>query len=256
MADNRVIFFKNVSKSYNENLVLDNFNLTIYRGEFLTIIGSSGCGKTTVLKLINGLLKPEYGSVHVNGDDISKMDHIQLRRKIGYVIQEVGLFSNMNVEKNVAYVPSLSKNKNKKLILEKVKELINIVGLDEEILKRYPSELSGGQRQRVGIARALAAKPDILLMDEPFGAVDEITRKLLQEAIIKIHETMNVTIVFITHDIKEALKLGSKVVVMNEGKIIQYGSPKQIVENPTSEYVRMLVGENEERNLVSMIYKN
>ncbi|MGL6106228.1 ATP-binding cassette domain-containing protein [Romboutsia sp.] len=241
MSHDRVIFFDNVTKSYENNIVLNNFNLTVNRGEFLTIIGSSGCGKTTVLKLINGLLKPESGNIYVNDEDISKVDQIQLRRKIGYVIQEIGLFPNMNIEKNIGYVPNLSKVKNKDEILKNIHKLISIVGLSQDMLYRYPSELSGGQRQRVGIARALAAKPEILLMDEPFGAVDEITRKLLQEAIIKIHKTLNVTIIFITHDIKEALKLGTKVVVMDGGQIHQYASPNQIIENPKTEFVRKLV---------------
>lgn len=244
MTTSNVIEFQSVKKYYNDNLVLDDFNLSINKGEFLTIIGSSGCGKTTVLKMINGLLQPDSGNIYVNGDNISSINQIELRRKIGYVIQEVGLFPNMSVEKNIGYVPSLSKSKNKKEILNIVKELIGVVGLDENMLIRYPSELSGGQRQRVGIARALAAKPEILLMDEPFGAVDEITRKLLQDAILKIHKSMNVTIVFITHDIKEALKLGTKVVVMDKGKILQYASPKQIIEKPKNEFVKTLVGSN------------
>ncbi|MGL5348924.1 MAG: ABC transporter ATP-binding protein [Peptostreptococcaceae bacterium] len=244
MTISSVIQFENVKKYYNDNLVLDDFNLSISKGEFLTIIGSSGCGKTTVLKMINGLLQPDSGNIYVNGDNIAKINQIELRRKIGYVIQEIGLFPNMNVEKNIGYVPSLSKTKNKKEISQKAKELIGAVGLEEEMLIRYPSELSGGQRQRVGIARALAAKPEILLMDEPFGAVDEITRKLLQDAILKIHKSMNVTIVFITHDIKEALKLGTKVVVMDKGKILQYAPPKQIIEKPKNEFVKALVGSN------------
>lgn len=244
MTTSNVIEFQSVKKYYNDNLVLDDFNLSINKGEFLTIIGSSGCGKTTVLKMINGLLQPDSGNIYVNGDNISSINQIELRRKIGYVIQEVGLFPNMSVEKNIGYVPSLSKSKNKKEILNIVKELIGVVGLDENMLIRYPSELSGGQRQRVGIARALAAKPEILLMDEPFGAVDEITRKLLQDAILKIHKSMNVTIVFITHDIKEALKLGTKVVVMDKGKILQYATPKQIIEKPKNEFVKALVGSN------------
>ena len=244
MTISSVIEFENVKKYYNDNLVLDDFNLSINKGEFLTIIGSSGCGKTTVLKMINGLLQADSGSIYVNGENISKIDQIELRRKIGYVIQEIGLFPNMNIEKNIGYVPSLSKTKNKKEISQKAKELIGVVGLEEDMLIRYPSELSGGQRQRVGIARALAAKPEILLMDEPFGAVDEITRKLLQDAILKIHKSMDVTIVFITHDIKEALKLGTKVVVMDKGKILQYASPKQIMEKPKNEFVKALVGSN------------
>lgn len=241
MTHDKAISFVNVSKAYGNNLVLNNFNLSVNKGEFLTIIGSSGCGKTTILKLINGLLAPDSGTVYVNNQDISKVDIIKLRRKIGYVIQEVGLFPNMNVAKNIAYVPNLNKNKNKKQIFENVKNLINIVGLNEELLPRYPSELSGGQRQRVGIARALASKPELILMDEPFGAVDEIARKLLQEAINKIHKTMDVTIIFITHDIEEALKLGTSVIVMDNGKIHQYAPPNQILENPETEYVRKLV---------------
>lgn len=236
-----VINFENVSMAYNNNLVLENFNLSVNKGEFLTIIGSSGCGKTTVLKLINGLLTPEKGKVFINGEDLSKVDQIQLRRKIGYVIQEVGLFPNMNIEKNIAYVPSLYKDKNKKEIKKKVKELIKLVGMDEKFLKRYPNELSGGQRQRVGIARALAGNPEILLMDEPFGAVDEITRKILQEAIINIYKSLGITIIFITHDIEEALKLGTKVVVMDSGEIIQHAPSKQIIENPKTDFVRKLV---------------
>lgn len=237
----KAICFENVVKSYSGNKILDDFNLTVNKGDFLTVIGSSGCGKTTLLKLINGLLIPDNGTIYVNGEDISRVDLIKLRRKIGYVIQEVGLFPNMNIEKNISYVPNLSKNRDKKQILKDVKKLINIVGLNEDLLNRYPSELSGGQRQRVGIARALVAKPDILLMDEPFGSVDEITRKLLQEAIINIHESMKVTIVFITHDINEALKLGTNVVVMDKGNLHQYASPKEIIEHPKTDFVRQLV---------------
>ncbi|WP_422397142.1 ATP-binding cassette domain-containing protein [Terrisporobacter glycolicus] len=222
-------------------MVLENFNLNIKKGEFLTIIGSSGCGKTTVLKLINGLIYAEKGKVIVNGDDILQTNKIYLRRNIGYVIQDIGLFPHMTVEKNISYVLNLSKIKNKKLIKEKVNAIIKLVGMDYDILKRYPSELSGGQKQRVGIARALVSSPKILLMDEPFCSVDEITRRILQEAIIDIYKNLGVTIIFITHDIKEALKLGTKVAVMNEGKIIQYSSPCHIKEKPQSDFVRDLV---------------
>ncbi len=242
MSKNKFIYFKNVSKSYDGNLVLNNLSLSIDKGEFLTIIGSSGCGKTTVLKLINGLLTPDIGTVYVNGEDISKVDQIKLRRNIGYVIQEVGLFPNMNIEKNVSYVPSLSRGFNKNNLSNDVNALMKMVGLEDNMLKRYPSELSGGQRQRVGIARALASKPKLLLMDEPFGAVDEITRKLLQDAIIKIHKSMDVTIVFITHDIKEALKLGTKVLVMDNGVVHQYDSPKEILKNPKTKFIENLIG--------------
>src|SRR5665648_1122650 len=156
MENQDCIILENVSKSYGENSILDNFNLKICKGDFLTIIGSSGCGKTTVLKLINGLLIPDSGRILGNGEDISKIDQIQLRRKMGYVIQEVGLFPHMNISKNIAYVPNLIKEDDKIKIRNKVKELIKMVGLDEEIITRYPSELSGGQRQRVGLARAVS----------------------------------------------------------------------------------------------------
>ncbi len=242
MENQDCIIFENVSKSYGENMILNNFNLTICRGDFLTIIGSSGCGKTTVLKLINGLLTPDSGRILVNGEDIAKIDQIQLRRKMGYVIQEVGLFPHMNIGKNIAYVPNLIKEDDKLKIKMKVKELINMVGLEEEIISRYPSELSGGQRQRVGLARALAASPEVLLMDEPFGAVDEINRKLLQEEILKIYKKLNVMIVFITHDIKEALKLGTRVLVMDQGKIIQIGTPSEIKQHPKTDFVIELTG--------------
>ncbi|WP_419725570.1 ATP-binding cassette domain-containing protein [Terrisporobacter petrolearius] len=240
MEDN-IIKFENVSKIYKDKVVLENFNLDIKKGEFLTIIGSSGCGKTTVLKLINGLIYAEKGKVIVNGNDILQTNQIQLRRNIGYVIQDIGLFPHMTVERNISYVLNLSKIKNKKIIKDKVDTIIKVVGMDYDILKRYPSELSGGQKQRVGIARALVSSPKILLMDEPFCSVDEITRRILQEAIIDIYKNLGVTIIFITHDIKEALKLGTKVAVMNEGKIIQYSSPCYIKEKPKTDFVRDLV---------------
>ncbi len=242
MEKQDVIHFESVSKTYGKNLILNDFNLKINIGEFLTIIGSSGCGKTTVLKLINGLLTPEIGKIHVNGQDISRVNQIELRRRVGYVIQGVGLFPHMNIRKNISYVPNLIKKDDKRKIESKVEKLIKVVGLSEDMLERYPSELSGGQRQRVGIARALAASPEILLMDEPFGAVDEITRKLLQEEILRIYKELNVTIVFITHDIKEALKLGTRVLVMDKGKIIQIGPPAEIIENPKTDFVKKLIG--------------
>lgn len=242
MKEDIVIKFKDVCKSYDDNPILNNFNLEVSKGEFLTIIGSSGCGKTTVLKLTNGLLEPSEGNIFIQGEDISRLDQIKLRRNIGYVIQGVGLFPHMNIEKNISYVPKLINNKNKSEIKDKVHELIKIVGMTEDMLGRYPSELSGGQRQRVGIARALAASPKILLMDEPFGAVDEITRKLLQEEILRIHKEFNMTIVFITHDIKEALKLGTRVIVMDKGEIVQSGTPKEVKENPKTEFVKELIG--------------
>lgn len=239
---NDAIVFKNITKSYGEKNILKDFSLNIKKGEFLTIIGSSGCGKTTILKMINGLIKPNKGNVFVDGKDISKINLIQMRRKIGYVVQDVGLFPHMKIKNNISYTLNLEKKENKEEIFSKVKKLVKIVGLDEEIINSYPNELSGGQRQRVGIARALVGEPDIILMDEPFGAVDEITRKLLQDEIYKIYKEYNVTIVFITHDIREALKLGTRVIVMDNGEIVQSGTPKEIKENPKTEFVRNLIG--------------
>ena len=193
-----IIRFVDVTKAYDDEAILERFSLDIGRGEFLTIIGSSGCGKTTLLKMINGLLIPDTGTVFVQGQDISKTDLIALRRNIGYAIQGVGLFPHMTVRKNIAYVPSLLNKQNRQKTEAAVARLVKIVGLDESLLERYPSELSGGQQQRVGIARSLAAAPEILLMDEPFGAVDEITRRMLQDEIMRIHRELGVTIVFIT----------------------------------------------------------
>lgn len=239
---NIAIEFENVKKSYGSNLILNNFNLKIFKNEFITIIGSSGCGKTTILKLINGLITPDCGRVIVDGNDITNINKIQLRRNIGYVIQEIGLFPHMSVRSNISYVPRLIKSQNKSSIELRTEHLVKSVGLDKEVLDKFPSELSGGQKQRVGIARALAATPKILLMDEPFGAVDEITRKLLQDEILSIYKQMDVTIVFITHDIKEALKLGSRVLVMNKGSIIQMGTPDEIKNNPKTDFVKKLIG--------------
>ncbi|WP_238906783.1 ABC transporter ATP-binding protein [Clostridium sp. YIM B02506] len=241
MSREVIISFKDVSKSYDKNLILHNFNLQVKKGDFLTIIGTSGSGKTTALKLINGLLKADTGDVCIEGKNITSVDIISLRRNIGYVIQGVGLFPHMSVRKNIAYVSNLSRKKDKSKIDTTVNKLIKIVGMDKEMLDRYPSELSGGQKQRIGIARALAASPKILLMDEPFGAVDEITRKSLQEEILRIHKDLGVTIIFITHDIKEALKLGSKVLIMDKGEIIQLGTPNEIKSNPKNSFVKELI---------------
>ncbi len=235
------IRFEHVSKSYGDHTVLKDFNLSVQSGEFLTIIGRSGCGKTTALRLINGLLAPEEGTVYVNGRDVSKTDLIELRRGIGYAIQGVGLFPHMTIAKNIAYVPSLSKQWSKRDTQIQVARLLEIVGLDASFAGRYPRELSGGQRQRVGIARALAANPPILLMDEPFGAVDEITRRSLQKEILRLQQELGITIVFITHDIKEALALGTRVLVMEAGNIAQLDTPEEIRKHPKDEFVRTLI---------------
>ena len=235
------IEFKHVKKVYGEKVIIDDFNLKITPGEFLTVVGSSGCGKTTILKMINGLIIPDEGQVLVHDQCTQAVDLIELRRGIGYAIQGSVLFPHMTVAQNIAYVPNLLNKNDKKRTYEALSKWMKIVGLDEELIHRYPSELSGGQQQRVGIARALAASPDILLMDEPFGAVDEITRSTLQDEILRIHHQENITIIFVTHDINEALKLGSRVMVMDQGKVVQLASPREILEHPTTEFVRKLV---------------
>ena len=237
-----VIRFENIEKSYEKgNIVIDNLNFTINSGEFVTLLGKSGCGKTTLLKLINGIIKADKGKVVVEGKEIKDWDIIELRRNIGYVIQQAGLFPHMTIEDNIGYVLNMKKTA-KEEVDKRVRELINIVGIDEEYLKKYPRELSGGQKQRIGVARALASNPDIILMDEPFGAVDEITRKSLQEEIKKIHRELKKTIIFVTHDIEEALSLGTKVVILDKGKIILQGTAKDMVFNVDNEFVKELCG--------------
>lgn len=236
----KAIEYKNICMSYNGKKIIENFNLEIEKGEFVTIIGSSGCGKTTILKMVNKLIVPTSGNIIVCGECTNSRDIIELRRSIGYAIQGSVLFPHLTVEKNIAYVPNLI-SKDKNMTERAVKKWMKIVGLDESLRKNYPDQLSGGQQQRVGIARALAGEPEIVLMDEPFGAVDEITRATLQDEIIRIHKETGVTIMFVTHDINEALKLGTKVLVMNNGEIQQYGTPSEIRDNPANEFVKALL---------------
>lgn len=233
--------------TYGEKIIIENFNLSIEKGEFVTIIGSSGCGKTTILKMVNGLVQPVSGQILVEGKSTQQVDLTMLRRNIGYAIQGSVLFPHMTVEKNIAYVPSLLNKKDKKRTAQAVTKWMNIVGLEDSLRSRYPSELSGGQQQRVGIARALAASPDILLMDEPFGAVDEITRGSLQDEIARIHRETGITILFVTHDIGEALKLGTKVLVMDKGKVQQFDSPHELLHKPATDYVKKLVEKERRR---------
>ena len=239
---NDVIVFENVTKRYGEKIALNNVSFRVQKGEFISIIGSSGCGKTTLLQMINGLLEPDEGKIFVYGEDISTADKVGLRRRIGYAIQEVGLFPHMTVRGNIEYLPRIIGKKNcKNLNIRSARELMKIVGLDESLLTRYPSELSGGQRQRVGLARALAASPEILLMDEAFAAVDEITRQYLQDEIAKIHRTLGITVVFVTHSIREAVKLASRIFVMDSGCLIQTGTAAEIQQNPVNEFVKELM---------------
>ena len=236
-----LIEFQHVDFAYGDNLVIQDFSLTVEQGECLAIIGSSGCGKTTILRMVNGLLLPTGGAVLVQGQNTKESNLTQLRRKIGYSIQGSVLFPHMTVEKNIAYVPSLSPRSQKKLIHQNVSKLLDIVGLDESFRHRYPSELSGGQQQRVGLARALAANPEILLMDESFSAVDEITRRQLQQEFIRIRQQTGITVMLVTHDINEALLLGTRVLVMDGGKIHQNATPEEIKKHPATDFVRRLV---------------
>ena len=239
------IEYKNIRMAYGEKVIIENFNLAVEKGEFVTIIGSSGCGKTTILKMVNGLVRPVSGEILIDGRSIREMDLTALRRNIGYAIQGSVLFPHMTVEKNIAYVPNLINKKDKAKTAQAVEKWMRIVGLDEELKTRYPSEISGGQQQRVGIARALAASPEILLMDEPFGAVDEITRSSLQDEIARIHRETGITILFVTHDIDEALRLGTRVLVMNEGRAQQFAPPREILNHPATDFVRQLIRKKE-----------
>ena len=233
-----MIRFEHVNKSFGNEQVLIDFNLEIPEGEFLTVIGRSGCGKTTMLRMINGLHTPDSGRVLVQEKNVAETDLIALRRSIGYVIQNKGLFPHMTVSENITYVPVISGKKDKLENRRLAVRLLKTVGLPEEMADRYPLELSGGQQQRVGIARALAADAKILLMDEPFGALDEITKRAMQNEMLSLQKQLHMTIVFITHDIQEAMKLGDRVLVMEKGRIAQLGTPREIQEHPADDFVR------------------
>ncbi len=238
-----MIRLEHVYKRFGENQILQDFNLTVKQGEFLTVIGRSGCGKTTMLKLINGLYTPESGEIYAEGKNLKETDLIALRRRIGYVIQNKGLFPHMTVEKNITYVPVISGRKNKTENHALTLRMLQLVGLEEEMAKRYPAELSGGQQQRVGIARALAAEPSVLLMDEPFGALDEITKQALQDEILELQKKLKITVIFITHSIREAMKLGDRVLVMDQGTVLQLDSPEQVMAHPINAFVAELIKE-------------
>ena len=237
-----MIRLEHVTKSFGRYKALDDVSLVVEEGEFLTVIGRSGCGKTTMLRMINGLQKPDSGKVYAAGEDVGEADLIRLRRKIGYVIQNKGLFPHMTVEKNITYVPVISGQKDKRQNRKLAEELIGLVGLEREMLDRYTEELSGGQQQRVGIARALASRPKLLLMDEPFGALDEITKRAMQNELLALQKKLGMTVVFITHDIREAMKLGDRVLVMEQGKIAQCDTPENVKKNPADEFVKELIG--------------
>ena len=238
------IEFKNVTKLYGEEgtKAVDDISFEIREGEFITVLGSSGSGKTTTLKMINRLIREDEGNINFFGEDISGMNEVDLRRKIGYVVQQIGLFPHMTVAQNIATVPELLKW-DKKEIQSRIKGLLELVQLDPEVFAdRKPKQLSGGQQQRVGVARALAANPKVMLLDEPFGAVDAITRLQLQNELQKIHKELgDKTFVLVTHDINEAFKLGSRVLIMDKGKICQFDTPREIMRNPKTDFVADLI---------------
>ncbi|MTD40059.1 ATP-binding cassette domain-containing protein [Erwinia sp. CPCC 100877] len=238
------ITFKNVQKKFEQtnNFAVDNLNFSISEGEFVTILGSSGSGKTTTMKMINRLIEPDAGEIEIYGKSIQSIDKYQLRRDMGYVVQQIGLFPHYTIEKNIATVPELNGwDKNK--ITDRILELMDIIKLPyDEYAHRYPKQLSGGQQQRIGVARALAVNPRIMLLDEPFGALDAITRTELQIQLKSIHQQLgNKTFLLITHDINEAFYLGTKVMIMREGKIDQFDTPEAIIKMPKTSFVKDLL---------------
>ncbi len=244
-----MITFDNVSKMYsNDHVAVKALNVEIKKGEFFVIIGPSGCGKTTLLKMINRLIPLTEGTIWINGKRVSDYNIHELRWSIGYVLQQIALFQHMTIEENIAIVPELKKWSKTK-IQKRVDELLELVGLEpEKYRQRKPKELSGGEQQRVGVLRALAADPEIILMDEPFSALDPISRTKLQDDLLDMQRKIQKTIVFVSHDMQEALKLGDRLCVMKDGEIVQIGSPQEIVENPVNEFVQQFIGVNTVHN--------
>ncbi len=244
-----MIQIREVTKKFGEKTAVDKLDLTLEEGTITMLIGPSGCGKTTTLRMINRLIQPTSGDILIKGRSVNDLDPVILRREIGYVIQEVGLFPHYSVYDNIALVPRLLKWDEQK-IKGRVEELLDLVTLNTGYADKYPLQLSGGERQRVGIARGLAADPDVLLMDEPFGAIDPINREVLHESFLDIQEEIKKTIVFVTHDINEAIKLGDRLAIMRNGELVQFDSVEEILENPEDEFVENLLGND--RNLKAL----
>lgn len=239
-----MIEFRNVSKSYKSSEVLNHINFTIYDGEIVVLIGPSGCGKTTTLKMINRLIEPTGGEILIDGKNIKETDPIALRRTMGYVIQQTGLFPHMTVRQNIEVIPRLEKRPDED-ITRNTLSLMKMVGLDPDLyLDRYPIQLSGGQLQRIGVARAFATNPDIILMDEPFSALDPITRSGLQDELVNLQAHLKKTIVFVTHDMDEAVKIADRICIMYKGDILQYDKPEAVLKNPAHGFVSEFVGRN------------
>jgi osmoprotectant transport system ATP-binding protein len=238
-----MIQFDNVHKQYSDGTqAVDGLDFEVEEGTTTVLVGPSGCGKTTTMQLVNRLEEPTEGTVYYGGTDVQDLPATELRRSIGYVIQDIGLFDHMTVAENVATVPELE-GWDEERTAERVDELLDLMGLpSEEYRDSYPTELSGGQQQRVGVARALAAGPDVMLMDEPFGALDPITRENLQDEFLDIQEEIETTIIFVTHDINEALKMGDRIAMMNEGELVQYDTPTALLEAPATKFVEDFIG--------------
>jgi len=239
-----MISLRNVSKQFAQagGVAVNDLTLDVAEGETVVLVGPSGCGKTTTMKMINRLIEPSAGSIHVAGRDVMQQNPVELRRGIGYVIQSIGLLPHRTVQQNIATVPGLVGWEDQR-IRKRVDELVEIFDLDRELLLRYPSELSGGQRQRVGVARALAADPPVMLMDEPFAAVDPIVRARLQDEFLQIQERIRKTIVFVTHDIDEAIKMADRIAILNRGaRVEQYAPPEEILRAPANGFVEDFVG--------------
>ena len=236
-----MIEFKKVSKAYKNNTVLKDISFQIETGKFTVLIGESGCGKTTLLKMINKLIVPTKGDIFIDGKNIREIDDIKLRRSMGYVIQQTGLFPHMTVRENITIIPKILKMDEGK-IEEDTLKMMDMIGLDESLLDRYPSELSGGQQQRIGIARAFITNPNIILMDEPFSALDPMSRVSLQDELLKLQEKLHKTIVFVTHDMDEAIKLADKIAIFDNGELVQYDVPENILKHPANDFVKNFVG--------------
>ena len=251
-----MIEFKNVSKTYagSDRSVVNDLTFTVQNGEICVLVGPSGCGKTTSMRMVNRLIEPTKGEILIDGQNNTSMSGTQLRRKIGYAIQQIGLFPHRTIASNVATVPNLV-GWDSGRVASRVDELLDLVGLPpDQYRDRYPAELSGGQQQRVGVARALAADPPIMLMDEPFGAVDPITRDRLQNEFLNIQKDIKKTIVFVTHDIDEAIKMGDKIAILKEGGILaQYDTPEHILANPASDFVSSFVGTDRVLKRLSLV---
>ncbi len=236
-----MIEIKKVSKAYKNNMVLKDISFEIETGKLTVLIGESGCGKTTLLKMINKLIKPTKGNILIDGRNIKDIDDIKLRRGMGYVIQQTGLFPHMTVKENITIIPKILKTDENK-INEDILKMMDMIGLDESLLDRYPSELSGGQGQRIGIARAFITNPDIILMDEPFSALDPMSRVSLQDELLKLQSSLHKTIVFVTHDMDEAIKLADKIAIFDNGELVQYDVPENILKHPANDFVKNFVG--------------